>query len=323
MDKTGTINILCATDNKYAPFCGIMLTSLFENNKDYRFNVYVFASVDISNSNEKKYIQLGKLYGNAVCVMRIDDSKVEAFPISEGTYITKPTYYRLFAADLLPKDIHKVIYLDCDIIVVGDIMPLWSQSIEGKALAGVRDYSDYFVPLCKRLDSSSLYEYFNAGVMVCNLDYWRQNQLFERTRDFIKNNTGKLLYMDQDALNGVLQGECEMIQAKFNFQTALFRRDNWDYYSTETQRYYFDEVKDMIVIHYSSTEKPWDIRSYGGPFYSVWHGFRKKSLWKCCVDINPIMKTAKHLVKRHVFPKMLRNQRRDWVVSTENEEYFR
>ena len=47
------INILCATDNNYAPYCGIMLTSLFESNRDCGFNVFVFVDGCLSNANQK------------------------------------------------------------------------------------------------------------------------------------------------------------------------------------------------------------------------------------------------------------------------------
>ena len=68
------INILCATDNNYAPFCGIMLTSLFESNKDCHFDVYVLIDNDVSTLSRNKFSKLGEKYGNGVNLMTVDNS---------------------------------------------------------------------------------------------------------------------------------------------------------------------------------------------------------------------------------------------------------
>ena len=48
--------VLCATDDRYAPYCGIMLTSLLENNKELNLKVYVFVNGELSNSNKHKFL---------------------------------------------------------------------------------------------------------------------------------------------------------------------------------------------------------------------------------------------------------------------------
>lgn len=217
-----TINILCATDEHYVPYCGIMLTSLFENNKACHFNVYIFASNDVSEANEKKYNKLGDKYGHVVCVMRIEDSKVKEFYLNKYTHITLTTYFRLFVADLLPLDVHKVLYLDCDCIVVGGVVPLWETNVEGKALAGVTNRSNSFGSHCERLGYPVSYDYFNAGVLVINLQYWRENQVRERLVDYAVKNGSNLVLMDQDVLNGVLYDKKVLVSERYNFQILLF-----------------------------------------------------------------------------------------------------
>lgn len=132
-----TINILCATDNNYAPYCGIMLTSLFESNKDCHFVVYVFEDGSLTEENVKKYHILAQKYGNEIVLKTIDEFMVRTFPINICSHITLPTYYRILAAKLLPKEMRKVIYLDCDIIVNGAINPFWNVNLDGYALGAV------------------------------------------------------------------------------------------------------------------------------------------------------------------------------------------
>ena len=76
------INVLCATDNNYAPYCGIMLTSLFESNRDCRFVVFVFVDGYLTDANQKKYKVLEQKYDCEVNLMTIDDRLLENCPIN-------------------------------------------------------------------------------------------------------------------------------------------------------------------------------------------------------------------------------------------------
>lgn len=210
------INILCATDNNYAPYCGIMLTSLFDSNKDCHFVVYIFEDGSVAKENVDKYQRLAKKYGNEVVLKTIDENMVKGFPLKDNTYITIPTYYRLLAAELLPDEIDKVIYLDCDIIINGDIKPLWNFNLNGLALAGARDCMPSVDLTCSRLGYPMLYDYINAGVLIYNLDYWRKNGLAEKVVDYINVDAPRLIWMDQDALNGALFDKKILISDCYN-----------------------------------------------------------------------------------------------------------
>jgi len=313
-----TINILCATDNNYAPYCGIMLTSLFESNKDCHFVVYVFEDGSVTDENIQKYRCLAKKYGNEIVLKTIDESMVKGFPINENAHITVPTYYRLFAADLLPKDVHKVIYLDCDVIVVGDIRPLWNVNLKDLAFAGIMDCTPLLDQSCNRLGYASSYSYINAGVLVYNLDCWRENGLVEKISGYIYENDANLIYMDQDALNGVLFDKKKMLPEQYNFSTEFFERNHWESYLKERQHHYMDECINAVIIHYQGRIKPWNIRNYRGPFFYKWDKYRKKSLWRSCVRIVPWHKHFADRVKRCIYSIFYRYRNAQWIVLRKN-----
>jgi len=324
MDKRETINILCATDNNYAPYCGIMLTSLFDSNRDCHFVVYVFEDGSVTGENVKKYQRLAKKYGNEIVLKTIDESMVKGFPVNEKTHITLPTYFRLLAADLLPKEINKIIYLDCDVVVVGDIKLLWNVKLDGFALAGVKSCLESFADMkCNSLGYSGLYGYFNAGVLVYNLNCWRQFVLSKVIFEYIDIHYNNLPLMDQDALNGALFDLKKTLLERFNFMTWYFKREIWENYSKERQQYILSESHEAVVVHYVGDIKPWNYRRYGGPFFSVWEKYRRKSLWRECCDIKPLKKRVKHMVKRYLFPKLFRSQHTEWVVLPENKRFFK
>lgn len=318
MDNSDTINILCATDENYAPYCGIMLTSLFENNRDCHFNVFVFEDGSLTEENVKKYHLLAKKYGNEIVLKTIDESMVKGFPTVEG-WVTLPTYYRLLAAEFLPTEIHKVIYFDCDIIVCGDLRPLWDVDLMGEAVAVCKDCdSDYH---CERLCLGS-YSYFNAGVMVIDLDYWRKYELSAEFKKYVFSHSYSLLLKDQDVLNGVCFDKKVWLPERYNFMVSYFFKPLWDKYSDEERFLYFNESNNAIVLHYA-VEKPWNYWSYGGPFFSVWNNYRKKSSWRNYRIVRALCKHYKYFIIRHVFPQLFRNiHRSKWVVLPENSAHF-
>ena len=295
-----TINILCATDNTFAPYCGIMLTSLFESNRDCHFDVYVLVDDSLSEKNIRKFGRLGEKYGNEIRLVQIDDSMTRTFPIIGSPRITTPTYYRLLAADLLPKNIRRVIYLDCDILVIGDIRPMWNVNLAGSALAGVKECrSDYH---CERLGYNASFGYVNAGVLVMNLDYWRENRTFESLCDYSKNNASKLKFNDQDILNGTLHDHLLLMDSRYNFLIYTLYTGVWNDFSDERREYYFGEYLKTAIVHFAGRRKPWDYRSYLGPFFHEWEHFRRKSLWRNSKNIKPFTKHVKYLIKKYLFP---------------------
>lgn len=301
------INILCAIDNSYAPYCGIMLTSLFENNKDCHFVVYVFEDGSVTETNVKKYQRLSKKYGNEIVFRTIEGSLVDGFPVRKGANITIPTYYRLLAANLLPDNVHKVVYLDCDTLVVDDIKPLWEVDTTNVAIAGVRDH---YLSRGKDWRPNTPYDYINAGVLVMNLDYWRRNGVYSRIFDYIQMNRDdetKLFYMDQDTLNAVLNENKKVLPERFNFQVEMFVKEFWHSFSKDQQNEFVEEGKHVLVIHYLGV-KPWKGHKYFGPFFYEWEKMRRKSLWPCCRPHVPWHKQIKLVIKRLFFKTLIRKQ---------------
>lgn len=322
------INILCATDNNYAPYCGIMLTSLFESNREGAFNVFVFVDGCLSDMNQKKYKKLEQRYDCKVNIMTIDDRLLENCPVNNQknvdnhSWVSKPTYYRLLASEILPKEIQKVIYLDCDIAVVGDIKPLWNVNLTGKAIAGVVDCDGEKNRI--RMGNPAQSTYINAGVALYNLDYWRENHLSNQFFEYIRKNEAKLLLMDQDVVNGVLYDKIQLVPERYNFQVAFFAKGYWSDYPESFKQTILSENKVVAIVHYVGGIKPWDHRYYGFPYYSIWDKYRKKSLWKKNYITKPLATYIKFLVKKNLSSRSLKKKRQGiWVVSPENEFCFK
>ena len=218
-----TINILCATDRNYAAYCGVMLSSVFESNKDSRVVAYILMDEPMDSRNASRFDKLAQKYGGSIEFVMVDNSFLEKFPIKGMDYWSIATYYRLYAAELLPSDVHRILYLDCDIIVRGDLRPLWELDMTGKAAAGVSDIFEYWGEFQKRLLYPVEAGYFNAGVLLINVDYWRENAVGQQCLDFLANHYDLIEANDQDVLNAALWDKKIQLSPTYNFQVQFLK----------------------------------------------------------------------------------------------------
>lgn len=274
------INVLCATDANYAALCGVMLTSLLENNKDKNIRIFIFTQ-GISDEDRIKYNKLGEVYSAEVNILIIESKEFEKCPIWPGDRLSVAAYYRLMVSSLLPTSIEKVLYLDCDLIVNGSIEPLWQQDINDVAVGAVPDAQFFNEEFYERLKLPKNKTYFNSGVMLINLKYWREHDIQERCFTCIEKQAECLRYHDQDTLNVVLQDEVKILPLTYNLQGTFLLTVFKEHYKSGviTLEDIVRTSENPLIIHYIGGDKPWNKRSIQ-PFKSYFRYYKQKSLWK-------------------------------------------
>lgn len=125
---------------------------------------------------------------------------------------------RLLLPELLPPDVERVVYLDCDTIVLCDISELGSLDLRGKPTALAPDPmpSDRKRDLLKGLELPVDDDYYNTGVMVMDLQQFRQQGLSEKIVEYAVRNPEKLQFMDQCAINVALHDDIFVIDSCYN-----------------------------------------------------------------------------------------------------------
>lgn len=78
-----------------------------------------------------------EIYHQEVKIYQIDDSLFDGYPLSST--FPKSIYFRYLFPKILPVEIDKILYLDCDTIIVSDLLSLWSTDISDRALAAIED----------------------------------------------------------------------------------------------------------------------------------------------------------------------------------------
>ena len=169
------IPIFFAIDDEYIPFLAVALESLIENSsKNYYYSIKILYT-HIKEENKKK---IAKFEKENVKIEFVDlNYYIEGIKDKLYTrdYYTKTTYFRLFIPNLYPQ-YDKVIYLDSDIAVLGDIADLYNEDIGDNLVAAAPDGSvreiKEFQEYVERVVGMATYKnYFNAGILLMNLAF--------------------------------------------------------------------------------------------------------------------------------------------------------
>ena len=295
------LSIVCATDDNYAPYCGIMLTSVLENNKDRVVSAYVLVDKPLQAKQRKRFRKLSDKYGAEIVFIMVDKSFFEKFPLKGDINNIKHwsivTYYRLYAEDLLPKNVNKVLYLDCDIIVNKSIGSLFDMDWKDYAVGAVPDMCTEWQEYYDRLRYDRSDGYFNAGVLFMNLDYWRSHDIGKKCVDYLASHYDRIFNNDQDVLNVVTRDCKKNLPVSYNYQMQLRMP-----YFFKTFR---EEMKEDVlgtktphIIHYAAELKPWMTKYYFYPFNAEWHKYKRLSPWRSIRDKLPEKRAFSGFIKR-------------------------
>ena len=278
------MKIVCATDNNFVQHCTIMIVSVLTNNPGTE--VYILTDGLTEKNEQILHEEVERLDGKLhICI--VDDEKINALPLSKDkglSHISKATYYRLMISDLLP-EVDKVIYLDCDIVVNGSLNELWDTDISNYAIAAVLQIGHGFE--AERLGYPMSYGYFNAGVNMLNLKYFREHSVKEALFKYAEENLDKLLYNDQDILNAVLYDKCLHLLPMWNM-TSMAYDPNLKYKGDCKNGVVVNDFREEkenikkfrdnpIVLHYVSKPKPWQKGCYH-PLSSLYYDYARKTI---------------------------------------------
>lgn len=255
------MNIILATDDNFVQHCCVTITSVLKNNPATEF--YLFTE-GLKESNVLLLDNHVNALGGHLNICKVDSELVKDFPMPAymSSHISIATYYRLFAAMILPETVEKAIYLDCDIVVTGSLKGMWDFPIENFALGAVyqshehseEDENGRGPHSYSRLGIPREYGYFNAGVLLMNLKYWRENAVTDRLFRFIEEHYDIIHAHDQDVLNAVLYSETAVLGPTWNYREHFM---NGKKYTYPVKVEYKLPVSNPCIIHFVSKPKPW------------------------------------------------------------------
>jgi lipopolysaccharide biosynthesis glycosyltransferase len=223
------LNILYLTDNNYAAFAGVSITSLFINNKNIdKLHVYVIDD-RIEQINKDKMLELASQYGHDIIFLDL----TEGIRILQDMGIPKyrnsyTTYLKLFTFNLLPDNVKRIFFIDSDSVVVDDLSDLIDIDMQGHMIAAVRDGISHPYKIALGFDKDD--SWFNMGVMLVDVEAWKANHAQDKIIAQLKKRKGYIA-VDQDLLNITQHGNIMTLHPKYNatphhyvYKETAFRR---------------------------------------------------------------------------------------------------
>ena len=270
---TEQINIVITCDDDFIQHMGIMLISLLKNTTEpQNINIF-FLDHGIKQQSKDSINRICSEYRAMIQFLEIDGNVFEDFYISH--HINQVTYYRIIAPLTVPRDIKRVLYLDGDVIVEGDIKELFRIDLNNQVIGAIPD--PYGIERIQELDIPNS-KYFNAGILLIDVEKWNSKNLTKQLLDYIQNNN-TLKYWDQDALNANLYDLWEELPLEWNYQTAIALNKEYSELSPK-------------IIHYTEPQKPWQIFCRH-PYSDRYYKYIEFSEWKL---YNPIPDTIQQLL---------------------------
>lgn len=265
--RSGVIPVVFAADNNYVPMVTTTICSLLENaSRDWFYDIVVLEK-DFSSSNKSIIKEFISQYEFASIRFVNVAGMIKAYDLTTNNeHISVETYYRFLIQKVLP-DYEKVIYLDSDLIIKGDISQLYAIDLGRNLLGAARDI-DYLGNLNMNdgarmkytkeiLGLKDPYGYFQAGVLLLNTGEMRKLYPFQRWLEIASEP--KYIYDDQDILNAHCQGRVTYLDNAWNVMNDCGGRIKkvFSFAPAKVFDEYVTAYSDPKILHYAGFEKPW------------------------------------------------------------------
>lgn len=263
------ITIAMASDHTYLAPMQTTIKSVMYHNQNVRFYII---NTDIPQEwfyNLQRYLE--PLHSSII------DKKIDAHSFDNfaapGAYVSYMAYGRLLIPQLIPDD--KVLYLDSDTIVAGNLRKLFQTDLQGHYVAAVRD---------------CVIDGFNSGVMLINNAKLKQNN--DKIKHlFAAGQNQSNQQADQSALNAIFGEDYLSLDDRYNYMIGS-ERDL--FYHPDQAGDFFDRLKQIqspVIYHFTSADKPWNLVT-GGTTRDIWWQYYDLP-WTSIVARNPLPNVRK------------------------------
>ncbi len=260
------ISIISGANDKFAIGLAVTLFSALANLDPVRAIDFYIVDGGISEQNKRRLTQV--LSSDQITVrlkwLKPNPESLGAVRVSERWGVA--AFFRLLAPELLPTQLDRVIYLDSDLVVEGNLAKLWEEEFDGSPGLGVQDYWLPYVSMpCalsetyQKLGLAPDTPYCNTGLIVINLKYWRENNLAQKGLDYARQYHTP----DQEAINAMIAGKWKLLDLRWNVQVCGVVRP-----AMKLPYGPGDFIRNAFIIHFTSPNKPWF------PLYKLYGGSR-------------------------------------------------
>lgn len=259
------MNILYTFNDRFVPQVAAAITSVCENNKEENDITFYLFVLEVSNENKEQMERYIQSYQRNTVFIELQNLQ-DYFDFEIDTTGWNPIVLaRLLLDKLLPENIDRILYLDGDTIVRGSLHNMYHIDMKDHVIAAGLEPT-YSREHKKDIDMEN-FPYYNAGVLLIDLNNWRNQKTGEQILDFYGKHNGKLFSNDQDAINGTLKGQILTLEPKYNYFN-VFDQYSYSFLNSLCDYPYVDKTafqeskNNPVIIHYLGEERPWRIGNH-------------------------------------------------------------
>lgn len=248
------INIVFAIDDNYVEHCAVTIVSILANSSLNNYYNFYILNTGLTDENKKKLNSLKQKRDFNINYVDVSGYDFSQLPLNRN-WISVTTYYRLFLSEVLPQDMKKCIYMDCDMLAEDDLEKLWSCRIDDYIAGVVED--ELSKANVERLNLPPENKYFNAGMIIFDMKKLRDFDLVKKSMAYYNEHKEQIILQDQDILNGVLNGKCIYLPLRWNIGSPA-------YIGCESTHFYVadEEMEAKLnpgIVHFTGKAKPWKL----------------------------------------------------------------
>jgi len=296
-----SMNLMIVTNSAYLKPTYIMLFSLFAQHPQRKMDIYL-PYEDIKETELIKLTEFVETFPQKR-IYPLYVGNVFKTKVKSRNGINVETYYRILGIDLLPDTIDRILYLDVDMVIKGSLESLYDTQLGNAAFAVCEDIygiiNGFHVANKRRLQIPDEYSYFNAGVMLYNLGFLRENNAVEKILKNIYQHYERYEYNDQDVLNEMYYNNlvyvgwdeyncppvwCYLNKVKLRQGVLEFADYNEIRELSKNPEKMVQEYQNVTrpiyenakIIHYLGNTKPWSVTRERSKLYEMFDGAYEK-----------------------------------------------
>lgn len=293
--------VICAADDAYAMPLAVMLESMAAHaNTAQAIDVYIIDCGITAGTRSRIDAQMRP----HLCFHWLPSIRSPELGSPRWGHVSAATFDRLLIQQYLPAGTSRALWLDCDLLVLDDITPLFGLPMNGNAVLAVRDPlvgtlgSPFGVQAWRQLGLDASRPYFNAGVMLIDLGAWRSVAAEERSVHHVLRYHNDLFFNEQEALNAVLSESWAPLDDRWNLSANRFHA-----------KLQSPGPAGPAILHFAGRVKPWKLPGLGAE-QDLFFRFADATAWR---GTRPPRTLRNRLLSSYI-----RSALRGWVYPLEN-----
>ena len=249
--KHKTMHIAFCVNEAYVQYITVTMKSIAENNREAAICIHVLSNA-VSPVGRQRLEETIEEYKNvSLHIHEVDDSPLKGLYTGNFTIYT---WYRILLPNILPSDIDRVLYLDADTLVTADLKELFALDMTGKAIAAAPDIQSWLENAYVRCGYEASKQYICAGVLLMNLDYWREHELADKMVKWAIQKQDLIKCPDQDAINYICRDTKIILPLRYGFMHCFCEYDM--FYNPPYRVQLEESILSPAIIHYNGCA-PW------------------------------------------------------------------